>query len=505
MARSASPSTPARILVTVLAGLAFIGAVTAVDASFDARGAGRGARIAAEAADAGVVSAADLQAKQERKRAKVDRKLTALAEATANGLVGQERAPGPGATGWLGEISLDATADDWEPAIAADPNAPYVYALATRYGAGKPCPGNCPTPFTALWISQDGGATWSDSRPLCACKGGGQFDPIIEVVPSTGHVYALHMVGYNVVFMKSTDHGQTWSAPVKTYGKVSWNDKPVLAMSDDGRDVYTSWNGPTGGDPWVAQSHDFGATWTQAKLVNSDRYYFAFDADVAPDGTVYLGESSLRYGGGGNKGTTPTGTVDHHAFVSTDRGATWTNRTVAQVQPGVACVADGCTPDFYLGHNALSVDASGALVYLYDGATTPGGPQTVAARRSTNRGVTWSAAVNLSTSGENATSPAVESRGSGDVRGWWMETAGGNPDTWNVWYRRSSDGGTSWSAAVKISDAAGGAAYKTAEGFLEVYGDYGEIAITSAGKAVAIWGEGFSWNGPGGVWLNREQ
>ena len=32
---------------------------------------------------------------------------------------------------------------------------------------------------------------------------------------------------------------------------------------------------------------------------------------------------------------------------------------------------------------------------------------------------------------------------------------------------------------MKISDASGGAAYKTAAGFGEPYGDYGEIAITN--------------------------
>jgi len=105
------------------------------------------------------------------------------------------------APGWSGEHVLNATADDWEPAIAADPNAPYVYVLATRYAA-KPCAGNCPTPWMALAISKDGGATWGKQRPLCACKGSGQFDPIIEVVPDTGAVYALYMNGYNVVFMR---------------------------------------------------------------------------------------------------------------------------------------------------------------------------------------------------------------------------------------------------------------------------------------------------------------
>lgn len=44
--------------------------------------------------------------------------------------------------------------------------------------------------------------------------------------------------------------------------------------------------------------------------------------------------------------------------------------------------------------------------------------------------------------------------------------------------------------------------YDDADGFLEFYGDYGEIAITNEGKTVATWGEGFSWLAPGNVWVN---
>jgi len=442
----------------------------------------------------------------EEQRESVAAKLEALEAARAQGTLGQHRPIAAAATpGWAGELPYDTTADDWEPAIAADPSGPYVYALVTRYGADKPCPGNCPTPWIALEISADGGATWGNGVPLCACKGSGQFDPIIEVVPSTGAVYATYMNGFNVVFTKSTDHGLTWSAPVKTYGNVSWNDKPVLAMSDNGQHVYISFNGPTGGDPYAAVSHDFGATWSQSKLVDSKRYYFAFDADVAPDGTVYLAETSILYGGGGNKGTTPTATIDEHVFISRDAGATWEDHIVASVQPGLACTATGCSPDFYLGHIALSVDASGAVVVLYDGASVAGGLQTIEVRRSTNGGATWSPAVRLSPTTEEATSPAVESRGNGDVRAWWMQTSGGgNVDAWNVWYRSSTNGGSTWTTPVKLSDAGGGAAYKTPNGFLEVYGDYGELAITNTGKSIAIWGEGLSYTGPGGTWFNRQ-
>ena len=432
-------------------------------------------------------------------------RLEALEEANAEGVGWRVRtravaaaAPTPG---WAGEQVADPAADDWEPAIAADPSAAFVYLMTTHF-ADKPCPGNCPVPHISVHVSADGGRTWAPQRPLCACKGSWQYDPVVEVVPNTGAVYAAYLNGFNVVFTKSTDHGQTWEAPVKTYGNVSWNDKPALATSDDGRDVYLSWNGPTGGDPYVAQSHDFGQTWTQRKLVDSSLYYFAFDADVLHDGTVVFAESEIDYSGPGGA---PVNQVRHHVFVSRDAGATWEDHVVDTVNVGEPCVAEGCGPDFYIGHDALSADDAGNLVLLYDGASADLEPQRIFARRSTDGGRTWSARVPLSVAGENATSPAVESRGNGDVRAWYMQTGNGDdPDAWNVYYRSSTNGGQTWTAPVLISDVTTGAAYKHADGFDEVYGDYGEIAITNTGKTIATWGEGLSWSGPGGVWFNRE-
>jgi hypothetical protein len=134
-----------------------------------------------------------------------------------------------------------------------------------------------------------------------------------------------------------------------------------------------------------------------------------------------------------------------------------------------------------------------------------GGLQTITSRSSTDAGATWTAPVTLSVSGEEATSPAIEAASASDIRAWYMQTSGGgNVDAWNVWYRTSSNGGATWTTAVKISDATSGAVYKTAAGFGEIYGDYGELGITSTGKAIAAWGEGPSYDGPGGVWFNRQ-
>lgn len=456
------------------------------------------------ATEGGSTGLAPARARTERieQRAATDRKLDAAAEARRTGRLGQtEPIAAAAVVGWSGEQLASPTADDWEPAIAASPTTPWVYMMTTRYTGPNACGNRCPTPYIVLRRSNDGGATWMADQFLCECRGQkGQFDPIVEVVPSTGHVYAVWMNDFDVYFSKSTDLGATWTAPVKTYGKVSWNDKPVLAVSDDGQHVYVAWNGPSSGDPYIAQSHDGGSTWTQTKVVDSPRYYFAFDGDVLPNGTVVFSQSSVSYTG---PGASPEGQVQVHAIRSTNQGSAWTNVVVDSVELGADCVADGCSADYYLSHSAVSADSSGALVMLYDGATTPGGPQTIWSRRSTDGGASWSTRTALSTAGVFSSFPAMESRGAGDVRAFYLQQDGG-PDAWNVWYRASTDGGTTWSGPVKISDATGGTAYKSAAGFREPYGDYGEAAITNGGKFIGVWGEGDSYIGPGGVWINRQ-
>src|SRR5205085_2204311 len=194
--------------------------------------------------------------------------------------------------------------------------------------------------------------------PICICRGAkAQYDPTIEVVPNTGDVYAVFLNAdkadaFSTSFMRSTDHGATWSAPVHVYGNVSWTDKPEVTMSASGKDVYVSWNGPQGGDLYVGQSHDFGATWTQQKLTDTKRYYYAYDARVLADGTVVFAESSVEYSGSSRV----SGDVWHHAIISRDGGATWENVVVAKVPVGEACVAAGCPSDFYIGQASVVSD-----------------------------------------------------------------------------------------------------------------------------------------------------
>jgi hypothetical protein len=109
----------------------------------------------------------------------LDERTEALAAATESGTLGivevVRRAPSPG---WAGERIVNRRGNDWEPAVAADPNAPFVYILHNRYGGEDACANGCPDPAMILHVSGDGGVTWQPERFLCRCKG---------VRPSTTH------------------------------------------------------------------------------------------------------------------------------------------------------------------------------------------------------------------------------------------------------------------------------------------------------------------------------
>ena len=73
--------------------------------------------------------------------------------------------------GWTGEQLLGSTRnDDWEPAVATDPAAPYVYILTTRYSGKKAC-STCPDPALILKVSKDGGRSFGADQFLCPCPG----------------------------------------------------------------------------------------------------------------------------------------------------------------------------------------------------------------------------------------------------------------------------------------------------------------------------------------------
>jgi hypothetical protein len=395
----------------------------------------------------------------------------------------------PPAPGFTSE-ALWSSSDDWEPNVATAPNSSYVYEVTTRYST-KFCArgqGHC----MAFRSSADGGTTWSADSVICPCKVN-QNDPVMKVA-TDGTIYDVHMNGYAVVFQKSSDHGQTWSVPIdfKALSGLSFTDKPWIAISPSGQNVYVAFNS-TGS--YVSVSHDYGATFSAPVQTNSDAlYWFAEGGAVAPNGNVYFSESAEQ------DAKSPTGPIKLAVVSSTNGGASWTTTFVDTSQQQPPCTPQ-CPADFFGAQAAIAVDPAGTIMVAYAKSTTAAGPMSLYEATSTN-GTTWSAPTALGSGGTTvgADFPALAAGPTaGDFRVAWMDDRNG-AGAFNVWYRATTNSGGAWGSAVRLSNLGSGAPYKTAAGFAFTYGDYFSMAVNSAGKSYVIWGEGPNYRGPGGTW-----
>lgn len=389
--------------------------------------------------------------------------------------------------------------DDWEPAVAADPSTADVYQMTTRYDGPKPCSG-CPLPAMIFRHSRDGGTTWDPDRFMPVTKSA-QNDPQIEVA-SDGKIYVAWIDGYNpgVRFTKSSDRGATWSAPLTFTGRKkvpAWSDKPILAISANGQHVYLGFNAS---DSYVAASHNFGASFSaNVKTSNDTRYWFHTAGAVAANGTVYFATVDFTQD--------YTGDAFIRILKSTNGGTSWTTSLVdtSRELPGCAWSA-GCYFGFFGSVAGVAVDSAGTVAVVYTANSSPGAPEQLYFRSSTNGGVTWNARQTISGAPATAShhSPAIAAGSTpGDFRVLWEDDRIATNTGWNAWYRSTANGGSTWAAPVRVSDLGSGAPYKAAAGHRFPYGDYLEIAVDSVGMSHLIWGEGASFTGPGGTWYSR--
>jgi hypothetical protein len=386
---------------------------------------------------------------------------------------------------------------DWEPFVAVDPNprSSYVYMVVTGY---RPRQGLKWTfPNILYRVSPDGGNSWGPVKFVCGdnCQAEHfaspwQNDPTIRVA-NDGTVFVAWLNGWNAVVARSIDHGETFTRPViASQSHMGWADFPRLAISADGRDVYIALNST---DPRVVASHDGGATFgNPVPLVPppDKRFWFAAGNVVAPDGTVYLSVSVL------NSFTVGTlaapGPVDLTVAKSQDKGATWSIVTVDRSEEarwvfGAQIVVD--------------MDAAGTLLVAYTKNTRPGDPKQFFSRTSVD-GVHWSEPSLINDQGDSNYPVVSHGPVAGDFRVAWQDNRNG-PFAWNTWYKRTTDGGSSWTGEARLSDQGAVAYYKNAEGYVFPYGDYFGMVTDAGGTNFLIWGEGESYAGAGGCWFTR--
>lgn len=387
--------------------------------------------------------------------------------------------------------------DDWEPAIAVDPSSSYVYQMTTRFTGKRPCD-ICRLPAIVFRSSSDGGATWGPDR-FIALTHESQADPQIAVA-NNGTIYSVLLNDFvpGIKFTKSTDHGVTWTEPIRLTGggrRPAYSDKPFLVISPNGQDVYIAFNAT---NSWVVASHDSGRSFLPAVKTNNDnRYWFHSGGAIAPNGDVYIAAADYTQNFEGD--------VHIDILKSTDKGKSWSTIRVDTSKETPACEwSDGCYLGFLGPSPGLAIDPNGKILIAYNAGNVAGGNERIYVRTSIN-GVNWSARQSISFGSGNVNNgfPVVEVGGADDFRVVWQDNRNGPPNIWNTWYRRSTNGGHTWSASVRLSDQNSGAPYKTAGGYYFPYGDYLEFAVDRNKKNYVIWGEGSSYDGPGGTWFTR--
>jgi hypothetical protein len=316
-------------------------------------------------------------------------------------------------------------------------------------------------------------------------------------VSSAGVSYAAWMNQWDVTFARSYDHGRTWTAlhDFRRAAGLSFTDKPWIVISPSGRDVYVAFNSS---DSYVSASHDYGRTWaTPVKTNTNGRYWFAEGGAVAPDGHVYFAESAEHQNAKGD--------ILLAVLSSGNGGASWRTRYVARSQQQPHCPAKDCPNDFYGAQTSLAVDPAGTIMVAYAANGVPQAPMRPYEIASADGGRSWTAPRALGPGGTKVGAgfpKAAAGPRPGDFRVAWEDDRNGAA-AWNVWYRATTNGGASFSPAVRLSDRGSGAPYKSRAGFRFPYGDYFGMTVDSRGTSYLIWGEGTSYDGPGGTWWAR--
>lgn len=389
--------------------------------------------------------------------------------------------------------------DDWEPSITTDRYG-HTYTLYKHYdvSGGQTCTG-CDL-HLLFQRSSDGGRTWTAPRPIApvAVKGG-QYDPQIAVDPVDGRtVWASFLQNFNslIAVVKSTDFGQSWSAPRIVTNLPPGLDKDELAVR--GNTIVVAYDDNY--NTWASISLDGGMHWgTRQVFRASPQFSLPLSSDAAIDshGNIFISWNSFdkQHRQFGN------GPVTLWVAKSTDNGKDWT-RTIIDVS-GAPPPCNNCGFAYLSAQMALRIGSDDTIYLLWNGTVdrTNFAPERIFFSRSTDDGQTYSPRVDISDApaGVEHCFPAIAvGQAPGDVRIGWMDTRTG---AWNVFYRASTDGGIDFSSTVRISSFVPGYPYLTPEGFASPYGDYFSMVVDDANNTQAAFGEGPSYAGPGNIWV----
>ncbi|MDO8631704.1 MAG: right-handed parallel beta-helix repeat-containing protein [Phycisphaerales bacterium] len=298
--------------------------------------------------------------------------------------------------------------------------------------------------------SHDGGDTWT-ARTLD--PGHFRSDPVLAA-DSAGNFYfsSLSSVTSADLF-RSYDGGVTWLGPVSAFG----GDKQWMivdrTMSPGAGNIYQTWNAQSSccGNTDFTRSIDGGLTFQSPQSIPAPKIKWG-TLDVGPDGTLYIAGSDLGQ--------------NTHLFTKSQnakfRGQTPNFSPISTINLGGFTNSGGPpNPGGLLGQVWIAVDRSNGPtrgnIYVLGSVNPPGpDPLDVMLIRSTDGGQSWSAPIRINDDPTDILAyqwfgtMSVAPNGRIDVI--WNDTRNDPFVGFSEVYHSSSiDGGTTWSANVPIS------------------------------------------------------
>lgn len=347
--------------------------------------------------------------------------------------------------------------------------------------------------------STDGGVSWTDGQlpfPLNPYSGLNMVDAFDPTAASDtqGNVY-IGQVSTDAIWAtgpatglfvhKSTTGGVSWLPPVAVStnpgatgspdANYRLNDRCQMTVDKITASSYTDriyiswikdrgWNMPQpNSDIYFAYSNNYGTTFNLATGTGPGFAGRINDAGVghdlgnmpvpavAADGTVYT--SWMDY----NVQTGGIGTI--YLDKSTDGGATWGTDMFVRTVNLPPLYLNGNTDVRAKGAPVLKTSPTNANELYIMFAEDPDGPGSdecdIFLIKSTNAGLTWSAPVRVNDDStlNDQILPWMDVKPDGTIDAAWYDRRNDPIDLlWDVYFARSTDGGATFSANVKLSD-----------------------------------------------------
>jgi hypothetical protein len=279
-----------------------------------------------------------------------------------------------------------------------------------------------PTVVRAQW-ELDQRLTWNDSVSYtCGAR------PCLAVSPSG----VMHLVwcdnrdgNYEIYYKRSTDQGRSWDS-VDTRLTFYSGESVTPTVSVSGAVVHVAWwDGRTGDyEIYYKQSSNGGDTWSSDIRLTYASGFSRFVSQATMGSMVNLVWEDSR-----------TGNFEIFYKRSSDGGSSW-------------------SPDTQLTYNtrssnspAIAVQGDTVHIVWFDDRDKIGFPE-IYYKCSTDAGISWSSDIRLTYDSSASLVPTISTSGP-FVHVAWSDERDGH---FEVYYKRSSDGGQTWSPDTRLSD-----------------------------------------------------